>query len=98
MVLLLANIVVRDRSTRALYQHTTAVAHTHAVISALDRVLTRAVDAETGERGFLITGRDDYLEPYYASSAALDTEVTSCRRWLPTTRRSWPPWSRCARR
>jgi PAS domain S-box-containing protein len=75
VVLLLANIVVRERSTHALYQHTTAVAQTHAVISALDRVLTRAVDAETGERGFLITGRDDYLEPYYASIAALDTEV-----------------------
>ncbi len=75
VVLLLTNIVVRDRSTRSLYQHTTAVAHTHAVIHALDRVLTRAVDAETGERGFLITGREDYLEPYHASIAALDTEV-----------------------
>ena len=75
VVLLLASVVVRDRSTRALYEHTQAVAHTHAVINALDRVLTRAVDAETGERGYLITGRDDYLEPYHASSAALDTEV-----------------------
>src|SRR5438874_2084803 len=25
------------------------------------------VDAETGERGFLLTGKDDYLEPYNAA-------------------------------
>ena len=49
--------------------------HTHAVISALERVLGRVVDAETGERGFLITGRDNYLEPYDASLVALEGEV-----------------------
>ena len=58
VLLLLGNIVVRDRSTRGLYEHASAVAHTHEVISALDRVLSRVVDAETGERGYLITGRD----------------------------------------
>ena len=49
--------------------------HTHEVINSLERVLGRVVDAETGERGFLITGRDNYLEPYDAALVALDTEV-----------------------
>ena len=75
VLLLLGNMVARDRSTRGLYEHASAVAHTHEVISALDRVLSRVVDAETGERGYLITGRDSYLEPYNASLVALDNEV-----------------------
>jgi PAS domain S-box-containing protein len=75
VLLLLVNVVVSDRSTRVLYQNTEAVNHTHAVINALDRVLTLAVDAETGERGFLLTGRANYLEPYRASLVALDAKV-----------------------
>src|SRR3954462_9329724 len=30
----------------------------------LQRLLTALVDQETGERGFLITGRDEFLEPF----------------------------------
>ena len=75
VLLLLANIVIRDRSTRTLYATSEAVAHTHDVINALDHVLTSVVDAETGERGFLITGSEPYLEPYHASLADLDGET-----------------------
>lgn len=34
-------------------------------------VLILAVDAETGQRGFLLTGRPEYLEPYTASMEGL---------------------------
>jgi signal transduction histidine kinase len=46
-----------------------ATARTH-----LQSLLRRTVDAESGQRGFLLTGRDQYLEPY---SAALDEINTS---------------------
>ena len=36
---------------------------------ALERVLSVMRDAETGQRGFLLTQREEYLEPY---TAALD--------------------------
>ncbi|MGH7648307.1 MAG: CHASE3 domain-containing protein, partial [Gemmatimonadaceae bacterium] len=53
------------------------VAHTHRVIENVERVLSRLTDAETGQRGYLLTGRGDYLEPYLAgerdATAALDT-------------------------
>ena len=75
VILLLANIVISDRSTKTLYQNTEAVAQAHAVINALDRVMTSTVDAETGERGFLITGLESYLDPYKASLAELDGEM-----------------------
>ncbi len=49
---------------RSVYSTAEAVAHTQAVIGALQQLLATAVDAETGQRGFIITGRDAYLEPY----------------------------------
>jgi methyl-accepting chemotaxis protein len=40
------------------------VAHANAVISATDRLLLQIVNLETGERGFAITGEEEFLEPY----------------------------------
>ena len=40
------------------------VAHSLGVRAQLIRVLSLVQSAETGQRGFLLTGRDDYLEPY----------------------------------
>ena len=35
-----------------------------AVLSLNETVLDRVRDAETGQRGFLLTGRPEYLAPY----------------------------------
>ena len=40
------------------------VAHSLGVRDQLIRVLSLVQSAETGQRGFLLTGRGDYLEPY----------------------------------
>ena len=40
------------------------VVHSLAVRDQLIRVLSLVQSAETGQRGFLLTGRDDYLKPY----------------------------------
>ncbi len=50
---------------------------------ALDRiqnVLQRLVDAETGQRGYLITGRPDYLDPYEEAGR----DIHSSLKWLTT--------------
>jgi len=44
------------------------VIHTHEVISVSDNLLSTMTDAETGQRGFLLTGDNNYLEPYYFGS------------------------------
>ncbi|MBK5298207.1 MAG: CHASE3 domain-containing protein [Vicinamibacteria bacterium] len=75
VLLLMGNIVVWDYNTRALYRHGQAVIRTHNVIAALDEVLISALDAETGQRGYLITGRDEYLQPYAAALSRVDAEV-----------------------
>src|SRR6478609_1040093 len=41
------------------------------VHDATTELLSAMADAETGQRGFLITGRDEYLGPYNNALAAL---------------------------
>jgi len=40
------------------------VVHTYQVISAVERAFSDIQDAETGQRGFIITGDGKYLDPY----------------------------------
>ncbi|MDB4946075.1 MAG: histidine kinase [Labilithrix sp.] len=49
-----------DTLTRTSY----AVAHTHTVLEHVSGVLGEMRDTETGQRGFIITGDDGYLDPY----------------------------------
>ncbi|HEY1723347.1 MAG TPA: response regulator [Magnetospirillaceae bacterium] len=51
------------------------IAHSHEVILTLQKVLSSAQDAETGQRGFLLTDSESYLEPYTAAVAALPSQV-----------------------
>ena len=40
------------------------VDHTHKVVRKADNILAAAVDMETGMRGFMLAGKDEFLEPY----------------------------------
>ena len=40
------------------------VSHTYQVIRVAEGVTASMVDMETGHRGFMITGEDEYLQPY----------------------------------
>jgi signal transduction histidine kinase len=42
---------------------------TRSVLDLADQALISLIDMETGLRGFLLTGRDDYLEPYTSAQA-----------------------------
>ncbi|HET7468908.1 MAG TPA: CHASE3 domain-containing protein [Gemmatimonadales bacterium] len=54
-------IAARSRATAAWW-----VDHTHMVLRATDQVVGGLVNAETAQRGFVLTGREPYLEPYQA--------------------------------
>jgi CHASE3 domain sensor protein/putative methionine-R-sulfoxide reductase with GAF domain len=55
------------------------VSHTHSVIEGLDTLLSTMIDAATGERGFIITGDDAYLEPYNNALANIQKQRNSLR-------------------
>ncbi len=51
-------------NTRTLSRDALLVTHTHEVIINLEEIFSALKDAETGQRGFVLTGNEDYLEPY----------------------------------
>ena len=60
--------LVSYRSSTTLIENDSLVAHGHQVRAELADLLSEMKDAETGQRGFLLTGSDAYLEPYQAAS------------------------------
>jgi CHASE3 domain sensor protein len=72
-VLLAAIGAVAYRSIDALTNTSYAVAHTHQVLERLGRLVTELDNAETGQRGFVITGDEAYLAPYQTGIGAIDT-------------------------
>ncbi|HEV8000599.1 MAG TPA: CHASE3 domain-containing protein, partial [Planctomycetaceae bacterium] len=63
------------RQARQLHLDASWVAHTHEVLETLAQILSGAKDAETGVRGFVITGEDRYLEPYRRARSSIDEQV-----------------------
>jgi signal transduction histidine kinase/CHASE3 domain sensor protein len=57
-----------------------AVTDTHRVIEATQATLQDVTNAETGQRGFLLTSKERYLGPYHAALLALTTDTASLRR------------------
>ncbi|HEV2675382.1 MAG TPA: response regulator [Aliidongia sp.] len=51
------------------------IVHSHEVIATLDELLSSAQDAETGQRGFLLTDNEKYLEPYNNAVSALPLQI-----------------------
>ena len=47
----------------------------NALVIATERLLSSLKDVETGQRGFVITGRDDYLVPYEAGRDAVASDL-----------------------
>jgi signal transduction histidine kinase len=64
------------RSTGAL----DSMAREFETRSSLNRLLQQLLDAETGSRGFLLTGEQRYLEPYDSAVAGVGTTITALRR------------------
>jgi len=55
------------RSTVLLIHAGDSRQHSHRVLESTQRLLSELQDAETGQRGYLITGAEPYLEPYNAA-------------------------------
>ena len=58
------------------------VTHTLEVTEQLQTLLSTLQDAETGQRGFLLTGHEDYLVPFTNAKAALAGEFKSAHRLI----------------
>ena len=68
LVVLIVLGVSAYQNTKKLTETARWVAHTHNALIQLTGVLSSLQDAESGQRGYLITGEERYLEPYQAAS------------------------------
>ena len=77
--LLLALVVVNAgteyRQTKELHEDAAWVSHTHQVIAALDELLSTVKDAETGQRGYVITDNKDFLQPYNSALSNYEGQI-----------------------
>jgi CHASE3 domain sensor protein len=71
LILLIAIGSVAYISLSKLTSTSQWVTHTHEVLEHIAGVLGQLKDAETGQRGFVITGDETFLEPYQSGSVAV---------------------------
>ena len=64
MLALIAVGILSMRSVRNDAETGDRVTHAMAVLENVETLLSRIKDAETGQRGYLLTGRETYLEPF----------------------------------
>ncbi len=79
LLLLAANGYVSQRAVRVVTGNDRLLAHTEEVLTALETLQATVTDAETGQRGYVLTGRESYLLPYQAARASLADRLTRFR-------------------
>jgi CheY-like chemotaxis protein/signal transduction histidine kinase/CHASE3 domain sensor protein len=76
VIFFIATGLVSYWNTRTLNQNVAQVVHTHNSIMILNDLLSLVKDAETGQRGYVITGEEKYLEPYNAAVAQVEERLS----------------------
>ena len=64
ILLLVTNAVISFRATNTLIQNNARVVQTLEIIQDVDAMLSTLKDAETGQRGYILTGDERFLGPY----------------------------------
>ncbi len=63
-VALIANAVIKFWNLQTIIINDQKVAHSHRVNEQLGNLLVTVINAETGIRGYVITGKPEFLKPY----------------------------------
>jgi CheY-like chemotaxis protein/CHASE3 domain sensor protein len=72
--------LVWQQVMEARSQAAEAMARTNQVIEQLQTVIGSIKDAETGQRGFLITGQEGYLAPHTEGKASVSARLQTLRK------------------
>ena len=82
VIVLIATIVLGFRSVQSLYRTHESIALAYQTRVALDQVLATLLNAETGERGYVITNNSSYLDPYNRAREDIDSNLAQMRRLM----------------
>jgi CheY-like chemotaxis protein/CHASE3 domain sensor protein len=83
LVALIAVLAMTTVSYRALQSRSASallIAQSLEIMRKVESTLSTVKDAETGQRGFLLTGADRFIEPYTAAINTLPRQLAEVRR------------------
>lgn len=80
VVALMLSGVISFSYNRLLRDYRSSVEHTFQAMAAIDNVLLSLQDAETGQRGFIITGDDAYLAPFQTGAGLVSRALADLDR------------------
>lgn len=81
-LILVAIIATSYRQWRDYNRANTAAAFTQRVTDSVDTLLSTLLDAETGQRGFLLTGEPRFLAAYNQAIPAVPSQLAALRNLL----------------
>ncbi len=73
-------IFINEAGFRLSSQATTSIEEVQDTRGVVNKLLRNMLDAETGQRGYLLTGDPKYLEPYDAATADIAQTLDTLRR------------------
>jgi PAS domain S-box-containing protein len=79
LFILLANGAAAIAALNREHDDSLAIVQSYAVVDALGRTLTTLVNAETGQRGYLLTGQSSYLTPYKRARRDIRARLSAAR-------------------
>jgi PAS domain S-box-containing protein len=80
LLILLAVSFLSYQDWTAFQRSAPQVQHSRALLQQVEQVVSYIKDAETGQRGYVLTGDSQYLDTYSAAIAALPSELQKLRQ------------------
>lgn len=78
--IVVANGFLTYWSTAELNETSRRVAHTHEVLEKMEALLSLMKDVESGQRGYIITGNEAFLEPYRDADPRIEPQLSELRK------------------
>jgi PAS domain S-box-containing protein len=75
VLLLIGNAFFTSQRLHVQVGNQVWVIHSRQVLAELERTESLLLDAETGQRGYLLTGEPKYLEPYNSAVTQIDSHI-----------------------
>lgn len=80
LTLLIVNAALAYLATITVIKDNNEVARSQELIRELEVTLSLLKDSETGQRGYIITGVETYLEPYQKAAATMEQHLTHLKQ------------------
>src|SRR4051794_13150428 len=77
LLILISSSLLSFYSIYNLKKQGSLVIHTNVVLQQSEKVISQLKDAETGQRGFLLTGSDFFLKPYFVTTSNISHSLDS---------------------